>query len=339
MIFEKDPSDVSIETIISEPMKVVIPRDPSLISPPMLLQNITSDSIISHSQLFNLHYVNISSPLPISVHIEIDPLNRNNSYLFIYKFDGIPFFNNSFQEFDGWTLFCPGNRNNQSLYSYFFDNEQTLGHQSLIFGLRQLNSKEELNRSSSSMPMIDQSSNFTDNYSYRVYSSGCYYLDFDNHQWRSDGLKVGSLTNLDQTECYSTQMTTLSGSFQILPTPINWRYVFANADFLKNKTIYSMIIIVCVLYIILLIYARHMDRKDLEKLGINPLSDNHWSDEYHYQILVFTGHRKNAGTQSKVHFILYGDQEQTPIRTLNEKSQGKVLQRNGIDGFVMSVPK
>ena len=30
------------------------------------------------------------------------------------------------------------------------------------------------------------------------------------------------------------------------------------------------------------------------------LPDNHKSDRYFYQIIVFTGHRKGAGTQSKV---------------------------------------
>ena len=30
------------------------------------------------------------------------------------------------------------------------------------------------------------------------------------------------------------------------------------------------------------------------------LMDNHRDDEYFYQILVFTGQRKDAGTQSKV---------------------------------------
>ncbi len=35
-------------------------------------------------------------------------------------------------------------------------------------------------------------------------------------------------------------------------------------------------------------------------MGVTPLPDNYSSDQYFYQILVFTGHRNNAGTQSKV---------------------------------------
>jgi hypothetical protein len=37
-------------------------------------------------------------------------------------------------------------------------------------------------------------------------------------------------------------------------------------------------------------------------LGVTPLADNHKSDPYFYQILVFTGQRTNAGTESKVRF-------------------------------------
>lgn len=88
-----------------------------------------------------------------------------------------------------------------------------------------------------------------------------------------------------------------------LPKSIDWRYVFANADFMKNKTIYLTIISVSILYLILIIYARYKDKKDLEKLGVTPLPDNHRSDKYFYQILVFTGQRKDSGTKSNVSFF------------------------------------
>ncbi|CAF4412843.1 unnamed protein product, partial [Adineta steineri] len=66
-----------------------------------------------------------------------------------------------------------------------------------------------------------------------------------------------------------------------------------------------------IIYIILIIYARFKDKKDVEKLGVTPLVDNNKSDHYYYQILVFTGQRTNAGTESKVYFVLSGDNDQT----------------------------
>ena len=176
------------------------------------------------------------------------------------------------------------------------------------------------NSSINNPPITNQRFNFTSNYELRIYTSGCYYLD-SNNNWQSDGLckfffykidfiKVGSLTNHYQTQCFSTHLTTFAGGFIVLPAPINWNYVFANADFTKNKTIYLTLICVCILYILLIIYARYKDKKDIEKLGVTPLPDNHKSDQYFYQIIVFTGHRKDAGTKSKVHFIqISGDDD------------------------------
>ena len=192
---------------------------------------------------------------------------------------------------------------NDSIYTYYVDNRKTFGHQSVVFGLRELNSTEMIDICSNKLitdpPITDQRFNFTSNYRLRLYTSGCYYLD-KNNQWKSDGLVVGPLTNYDQTQCFSTHLTKFTGGFQPLPRPINWNYAFANADFLKNKTVYSTVICVTVMYLILVIYSRYKDRKDLQKLGVTSLPDNHQSDQYFYQILVFTGQRKDSGTKSKV---------------------------------------
>jgi hypothetical protein len=115
-------------------------------------------------------------------------LNITLAYLFIYKFDQIPQFN----QIDGWTLFCPINLTNESIYTYFIDNQQTSGHQSIIFGLRELNSTA--NTSMTNPPIINERFNFISNYQY--------YLD-SNKQWKSDGLTVGPLTNHYQTQCFS----------------------------------------------------------------------------------------------------------------------------------------
>jgi hypothetical protein len=112
--------------------------------------------------------------------------------------------------------------------------------------------------------------------------------------------KVGSLTNHYETECLASHLTTYAGGFIVLPAPINWSYVFANADFSKNKTIYITMISMAIIYILLMIYSRYYDKKDIEKLGVTPLPDNQKAHQYFYQIIVFTGQRADAGTQSKV---------------------------------------
>jgi hypothetical protein len=89
----------------------------------------------------------------------------------------------------------------------------------------------------------------------------------------------------------------------VLPAPINWQYVFAHADFTRNLTIYITLGCAILLYLALLVYARHKDKRDVEKLGVTPLPDNNPAEHYFYQLLVFTGHRKHAGTTSKVRHI------------------------------------
>ncbi|CAF4165711.1 unnamed protein product, partial [Adineta steineri] len=215
-IIDQNRNEVSFQAHQDNPIQLIIPRDPNVLIPSMYLQNVTSINSTLNNLLFNYHYINITSSLPISVHFEIHSLNTNLAYLFIYKFDQTPLLNSSINLIDGWTLFCPFNLTNDDIYRYFIDNQQTPGHQSLIFGIRELNSTEMnnycLNNSSinTSLPITDESFTFTSNYELRIYTSGCYYLDANNN-WKLDGLIVGSLTNLYETECLSTHLTSFAG--------------------------------------------------------------------------------------------------------------------------------
>jgi hypothetical protein len=84
---------------------------------------------------------------------------------------------------------------NNSFYEYFINNQRISYHQSIIIGLRELNSIE-MNYFCSNITILDifsvisnQSFNFSANYEVRMYTSGCYYLD-SNNNWQSDGLIV-----------------------------------------------------------------------------------------------------------------------------------------------------
>ncbi|CAF1478174.1 unnamed protein product [Adineta ricciae] len=271
-----------------------------------------------HNQTFHYHFVNITSSLPISVHLEFESVNVNLSHLFIYKFDQFPRLN----QLDGWKLFCSSIRNSP----LFLDNQQTIGHQTLIFSLRELTSSESNEFcSNETLPIPTDPVHFTSDYQTRVHISDYYYLDEQN-RWKSDGLTVRSKINHYETECFSTHLTKFASGFVILSEMTDWNYVFNNANFHKNKTVYLTIITVTLIYIILMIYARKCDKKDFEKLGVTPLSDNRSSDSYFYQLIVFTGHRKDSGTKSKVHFVLYGENEVTRIRTFDDP-QREIFQR------------
>jgi hypothetical protein len=81
------------------------------------------------------------------------------------------------------------------LLTYFIDNEKTSGHQSTIFGIRELNSTEfqmYCVNMSNDILITDRVFNFSSNYELRIYTSGCYYLDLNNN-WQSDGLLVNNI--------------------------------------------------------------------------------------------------------------------------------------------------
>lgn len=199
-----------VRTGSSETIEILVPRDPQLLVPPMLLQHVTAMNSTPHNLLFHLHYVNLTSALPISVHWEMKPLNISLAYLLIYRFDQIPQLNGLVNSIDGWALLCPTSKQlvyvhqctsinfvagltNDSVYRYFIDNQRTVGHQALVVGLRQLTSNETTQGCSSAStngpPITNNRVNFTSNYELRTYISGCYYLN-SNNQWRADGLTV-----------------------------------------------------------------------------------------------------------------------------------------------------
>jgi hypothetical protein len=210
-------------------------------------------------------------------------LDDTLGYMLIYRFDDIPQLNSSINQIDGWSILCPQNRRSDNLLTYFIDNEKTSGHESTIFGIRELNLTEfkmYCVNTSTDILITDRVFNFSSNYEVRIFTSGCYYLDSDNN-WQSNGVsvsnisgiktlffyfKVGSLTTHNRTQCFTTHLSTFASGFLVLPEPINWNYVFANASFLKNKTLYLTVIIIAIIFVLIAIYARHLDNKDNQKV-------------------------------------------------------------------------
>lgn len=64
-----------------------------------------------------------------------------------------------------------------------------------------------------------------------------------------------------------THLTTFAGGWVVTPNTIDWNFVFSNADFLKNPTLYITMIVISVLYLVVVIWARREDKKDIEKVN------------------------------------------------------------------------
>ncbi|XP_069937974.1 polycystin-1-like protein 2, partial [Cherax quadricarinatus] len=185
--------------------------------------------------------------------------------------------------------------------------------------------------------VLSYDSGFNSSYFFSTFVSSCLFFNKELLTWSSDGCRVIG-ANSSVTVCACNHLTSFGSGFFIMPNTIDFSYVFANAGFTDNLTIYLVLIISLGLYFIGLIYARIMDKKDVEKVGATPLADNNPSDHYLYNIMVHTGQLPNSGTKSKVHFLLVGDWDETEVRTLNDDKR-PLLTRGASDHFIMATER
>lgn len=188
------------------------------------------------------------------------------------------------------------------------------------------------------LPINQKMVNFTQPLSVRAFTAGCYYYNPSTGYWSSNGMEVSSTTTPSYTSCESYHLTEFAGGFVVLPNPIDFDYVFANASFAQNPTLYVTLFTLLGLFVIMSIWARFMDKRDDAKLNLTLLPDNDPSHSYCYELIVFSGTRYESGTKSKVRIILSGDEGETGVRQLNDTKR-RLFNRGGIDSFIMAVPK
>ena len=73
------------------------------------------------------------------------------------------------------------------------------------------------------------------------------------------------------------------------------------------------------------------------QVGVCPLRDNDPSDPYRYELTLWTGMRRNAGTKSKVSIIVYGDESDSEARALEDTDRNP-FQRGSQDTFLLTTP-
>uniref|UniRef100_A0A8W8K4X6 PLAT domain-containing protein n=1 Tax=Magallana gigas TaxID=29159 RepID=A0A8W8K4X6_MAGGI len=117
-------------------------------------------------------------------------------------------------------------------------------------------------------------------------------------------------------ECSGENGLTFANSFYVAPNTIDFSTVFLKFSPKDQAAVLAIFILVIVLYVILMIWGRHQDKKDIVKWGVTPLIDNFVDDTYYYLITVYTGMRRGAGTRSRVGFIVAGEDDDTGVREL-----------------------
>ena len=334
-----------------------IERDENLLAPEFKFVNISSlnESILSQATPYLKYGFNLINLTKYSLHVQLKPVNKLMAYLITIKFGANSITNEKDKSYDLFKIACPNdlvndtnsNNPNESYYMIFANMNKTNGYNGMIYlSLRELDSNETNYlcndpQANKNEPPISKSNylNFTNNFYLRVYSSGCYFYDTKTNLWSSEGVEVlEEGTNLEYTHCESQHLTEFAGGFIVLPTEINFDYVWANASFLQNPIIYSTVIALCILYLLLAILLRYYDVKDKSKVGVTYLNStvpyNKSDGEVFYEITLFTGNRTDSGNDSRVFLKLYGLKNETETFELHDQNR-KCFNRSSIDSFIV----
>ncbi|XP_041368276.1 polycystic kidney disease protein 1-like 2 isoform X2 [Gigantopelta aegis] len=141
----------------------------------------------------------------------------------------------------------------------------------------------------------------------QTFTVECSYWNDEYEDWRQDGCMVSPFTSLTTLHCWCSHLSVFSGGVFITPNTIN---SFGDArlflTFFDNPVVVTLVVAVWIIYILLLIWARRADQKDLKKTGITILANISRTDNYVYMICVVTGWWAQAGTSSRVFIYLCG---------------------------------
>lgn len=308
------------------PIELWIPRSTTLSQDAYQYVNTTNLTVSSSFQIMP-NAMNISST-NASLHIQLSPQDFTLAYLILVKFGSTPYLNSTASSYDFWKVFCPNSSDFYSIidnitgtldqyYLFFLDMNAVNGYKGFVgYGVRELSSFEKAtycaNSSSSNSSSIPSSpplfppgqnvSYFSNDFSLKTYTSGCYYYSTNTGKWDNMGMEIYADTTIFMTHCNTNHLTQFAGGLIALPSQLNFVYFAQNASPAKNPSIYIVVLSTLAIYIICLAWAYRADILEEKRLGINILADNLFGDVYSYEVTIFTGSRKDAGTESKVIF-------------------------------------
>ncbi|XP_047496061.1 polycystic kidney disease protein 1-like 2 [Penaeus chinensis] len=316
----------------TNPIILEIPRDPQTLPEPLLVN--TKDVINAHLPIV-YHSFNItreSSAFTIDV-FPVDSVPSQMVLMIGYERMPTPSNYSSIHKIKDFPV---GENNSYTLFVNTKDNKNRVGR--FFLGMALLKAGVDISSNSTERPLTkeDLVDDFDMSYRLRVYTSGCYYFDEISEEWSGVGLNVLSATPRITT-CETRHLTPFGSGHFPAPNTVDFEYIFANVGFKDNLTLYMVLIITFVCYVIMMIWARFMDKKDIEHRGVLPLEDNLSQDKYLYEITITTGPDKEAGTNSNIQFMVSGEYAETEVRILPE-SDGNRFHRYSVDAFVMSTP-
>lgn len=311
---------IQVENLLTS-IELWIPRTPTDEEDRYQTVNTTNITVSADLQIFP-NSMNISST-NASLHIQIVPEVFDVAYLVLLKRGSTPFIGRNKSSYDYWKVLCPGSSDiywvndnitgtNDTFYSIFRNMSWVNGYKGMIgYGIRELTASEQSSYCGVSnasfipdtppvYPDSLNSTRFRRSFRIKTYTSGCYYYNTNTGKWSNIGMEIFADTNLFMTHCLTNHLTQFAGGLVVVPSKIDFTYFVENASPAKNPTIYSVVLVAICVYLIFLAWAYRADVLDDRRLGVNVLPDNMFGDIYSYEVVVFTGNRHEAATDSKV---------------------------------------
>uniref|UniRef100_A0A8C5LJS9 Polycystin-1-like protein 2 n=1 Tax=Jaculus jaculus TaxID=51337 RepID=A0A8C5LJS9_JACJA len=169
-----------------------------------------------------------------------------------------------------------------------------------------------------------------------TFLSHCVFWDEIQETWDNSGCQVGPRSTASQTHCLCNHLTFFGSTFLVMPNAVNVRQTAELfATFEDNPVVVTTVGCLCVVYVLVVIWARRKDAQDQAKVKVTVLEDNDPFAKYHYLVTVYTGHRRGAATSSKVTITLYGLAGESEPHHLSAPDS-PVFERGGVDVFLLA---
>ncbi|XP_066302739.1 polycystin family receptor for egg jelly-like [Branchiostoma lanceolatum] len=181
----------------------------------------------------------------------------------------------------------------------------------------------------------DRVSGETVNFTLYAFETSCVYFEENGtHLWQRDGCRVGLMSNITHIHCQCDHLTKFAGF--VAPNQLNIQDALS-ANILENPAGLILVLTVFASYLMGIVWARKVDRKDIAKAGIGILPGHKLNPrkECQYVITVYTGFRGNAGTTAEITLVLYGSQYESPPFTLRDDNRC-LYEQGSVDSFLVS---
>ncbi|XP_068085200.1 polycystin-1-like protein 2 [Anabrus simplex] len=176
---------------------------------------------------------------------------------------------------------------------------------------------------------------FVMDYQFRVHTTRCQYWSLEDKEWSTKGCTIGPETSTSKIHCRCSHLSAFSGSLFVPPNKINPIYdVDLFLTVVDNPLIVVFVCMFLLGALLLMLWARRQDKKDILRRRVTILEDNTPGEYYAYLVTVYTGSRKGAGTTSTVGIQLIGSQSSSKEHILRS-SKRKVLKTAYADWFVI----